>query len=78
MSLSYLLKKFHAFLWKTRFIVLFTVAYSTVPLEFRPHTHTLFEVLTVVSKKMAVFWLVAPYSLVEVYQRFRGLCYLHH
>jgi hypothetical protein len=23
-------------------------------------------------KKMAVFWVVAPYSLVEVYQRFRG------
>jgi hypothetical protein len=26
-----------------------------------------FEVLTAVSKKMAVFWVVAPYSLVEVY-----------
>jgi hypothetical protein len=31
-----------------------------------------FEVLTAVSTKMAVFWVVAPYSLVEVYQRFRG------
>jgi hypothetical protein len=29
-----------------------------------------FEVLTVVSTKMAVFWVVAPCSLVEVYQRF--------
>jgi hypothetical protein len=28
--------------------------------------------------KMAVFWVVAPYSLVEVYQRFRGACCLHH
>jgi hypothetical protein len=28
--------------------------------------------------KMAVFWVVAPYSLVEVYQRFRGPCCLHH
>jgi hypothetical protein len=28
--------------------------------------------------KMAVFWVVAPCSLVEVYQRFRGPCYLHH
>jgi hypothetical protein len=28
--------------------------------------------------KMAVFWFVAPCSLVEVYQRFRGPCCLHH
>jgi hypothetical protein len=27
---------------------------------------------------MAVFWVVAPYSLVEVYLRFRGSCCLHH
>jgi hypothetical protein len=27
---------------------------------------------------MAVFWVVEPCSLVEVYQRFRGPCYLHH
>jgi hypothetical protein len=31
-----------------------------------------FEVLTAVSTKMAVFWVVAPCSLVEFYQRFRG------
>jgi hypothetical protein len=31
-----------------------------------------------VSMKMAVFWVVAPCSLVEVYQRFRGPCRLHH
>jgi hypothetical protein len=31
-----------------------------------------FYVLTAVSMKMAVFWVVAPYSLVEVYLRFRG------
>jgi hypothetical protein len=31
-----------------------------------------FEVLTVVSMNMAVFWVVVPCSLVEVYQRFRG------
>jgi hypothetical protein len=37
-----------------------------------------FEVLTAVSTKMAVFWIVAPCSLVEVYQRFRGPCCLHH
>jgi hypothetical protein len=27
---------------------------------------------------MAVFWIVAPCSLVEVYRRFRGPCCLHH
>jgi hypothetical protein len=26
---------------------------------------------------MAVFWVVAPCSLVEVYRRFRGTCCLH-
>jgi hypothetical protein len=28
--------------------------------------------------KIAVFWVVAPCSLVEVYKRFRGPCCLHH
>jgi hypothetical protein len=37
-----------------------------------------FENLTAVSMKMAVFWDVAPCSVVEVYQRFRGPCCLHH
>jgi hypothetical protein len=37
-----------------------------------------FEVLMAVSTKTAVFWVVAPCSLVEVYQRFRGPCCLHH
>jgi hypothetical protein len=32
----------------------------------------------VTSMKIAVFWVVAPCSLVEVYQRFRGPCCLHH
>jgi hypothetical protein len=27
--------------------------------------------------KVTVFWAVAPYSLVEVYGRFRGVCFLH-
>jgi hypothetical protein len=31
-----------------------------------------FEVLTAASMKVAVFWVVAPYSLVEVYRRLRG------
>jgi hypothetical protein len=37
-----------------------------------------FEVLTAASMKMAVFWVIAPCSLVEVYQYFRGTCCLHH
>jgi hypothetical protein len=28
--------------------------------------------------KIAVFWVAAPCSLAEVYQRFRGPCCLHH
>jgi hypothetical protein len=28
--------------------------------------------------KMADFWFVAPCSLLEVYQNFRGVCCLHH
>jgi hypothetical protein len=28
--------------------------------------------------KMTVFWVVVPCSLVEVCQRFKGACYLHH
>jgi hypothetical protein len=31
-----------------------------------------FQVLTTSNMKMAVFWVVAPCSLVEVYRRFRG------
>jgi hypothetical protein len=37
-----------------------------------------FEVLTAVSTKMAVFWVLVTCSLVEVYQRFKGPCCLHH
>jgi hypothetical protein len=37
-----------------------------------------FEVLTVASMKMAIFWVVELCNLVEVYQRFRGSCFLHH
>jgi hypothetical protein len=47
-------------------------------LHFRTPFLLGFEVLTAVSMKIAVFWVVAPCSLVEVYQRFRGPCYLHH
>jgi hypothetical protein len=36
-----------------------------------------FQVLTAVTMKMAVFWVVAPCSLVEVYIALRGACRLH-
>jgi hypothetical protein len=35
------------------------------------------NVLMVASMKMAVFWVVAPCCLVEVYRRFRSSCCLH-
>jgi hypothetical protein len=46
--------------------------------KVKPAKQVGFEILTAVSTKMAVFWVVAPYSLVEVQQRFKGPCCLHH
>jgi hypothetical protein len=37
-----------------------------------------FEVNIAVSMKMAVFWVVVPRSLADVYQCFRGACCRHH
>jgi hypothetical protein len=37
-----------------------------------------FQVLTAENKKMDVFWVVAPCSLVENYRIFRGACCFHH
>jgi hypothetical protein len=37
-----------------------------------------FQVLTAVSLKMTAFWDIAPFSLVEVDRRFRGVYWLHH
>jgi hypothetical protein len=37
-----------------------------------------FQVLTAVSMKMVIFWVIAPCSLEEVHRRFRGVCHLHH
>jgi hypothetical protein len=36
-----------------------------------------FKVLKAASKNMAVFWVVAPCSLVEIHRRFRGSWFLH-
>jgi hypothetical protein len=46
--------------------------------RMRPETKLRFQVLTAASMKMAVFRVVAPCSMVEVYRRFRGACCLHH
>jgi hypothetical protein len=35
-----------------------------------------FQVLMAISMKLAVFWVVSPCSLVEVYKHFRGACCL--
>lgn len=32
----------------------------------------------IISLKLTVFWIVVPYSLVEIYQHFRGADFLHH
>jgi hypothetical protein len=40
--------------------------------------HVRFQVLAAETIKMVVFWVVAPYSLVEIYRRFRDACCLHH
>jgi hypothetical protein len=54
------------------------VAATVVCMEMT-NTHKVgLEILTVVSTQMAVFWVVAPYSLVEVFQHFRGPCCPHH
>jgi hypothetical protein len=37
-----------------------------------------FEVFRVICMRMAVFWVVALCSLVEVYHSFRGACCFHH
>jgi hypothetical protein len=39
--------------------------------------HVRVQVLTAASMKIAVFWVLASCSLVEVYRRFRGACCLH-
>jgi hypothetical protein len=40
--------------------------------------HVGFEVLTAASMKMAVFCVVAPCNLVEIYRRLKGNCCPHH
>jgi hypothetical protein len=60
-----------------------TVVQTYPVLNWKPEqiSRVRFDVLTTVKMsvlKMAVFWVIAPSSLVEVYQHFRGPCCLHH
>jgi hypothetical protein len=54
---------------KLKFYPLLSMCMSMVS---RPKRRAMIE-----SEKMAVFWVVAPCSLVEVYQCFGGPCCLH-
>jgi hypothetical protein len=47
-------------------------------IEFIKKLRLRFQVLKAASMETTVFWYVAPWSLVEVYRRFRGACCLHH
>jgi hypothetical protein len=52
---------------------------SVLPKACNNELHFLrFRVFMAASIKMAVFWIVAPRSLVEIYRRFRGACNLQH
>jgi hypothetical protein len=46
--------------------------------ETRNYTRVRFDVLMVMSMKMAVFWDVAPCSLVDIDRCFRGAYSFHH
>jgi hypothetical protein len=55
---------------------LFTIYYHRHTLDVNNILSARLEVLTAVITKMAVFWVVAPCSVVEVYQHFRSPCCL--
>jgi hypothetical protein len=56
------------------------VSVRSTPMHLQPKgkKHVWLQVLTVVTIKMAVFWVVASCRMVWVYQRSRGVCCLHH
>jgi hypothetical protein len=54
-------------------------------MQYKLHLVTLWSTATAIATTtttttllIAVFWIVAPFSLVHIYQRFRGPCCLHH
>jgi hypothetical protein len=60
------------------FLAVFKVLTHTWSNSIIYNTTVGFEVFTTANMKMAVYRVVAPCSLVEVYQRFRGTCCFHH
>jgi hypothetical protein len=46
-------------------------------MDVRTDGYVRFQVLAESSMKMAVFWVIAPSSLVKIYGRFTGACGLH-
>jgi hypothetical protein len=60
-------------------IVLYIINTSVSMQEMgKQHIQKPFQILSSNILKMVVFWVVAPCSQVEVYRRFRGVCYLYH
>jgi hypothetical protein len=62
------------FLWAARCASLEQIKYTHCMAAYMQDYRVLHHSIV----KMAVFWVVAPCSLVEVYQRFRSICCLHH
>jgi hypothetical protein len=52
--------------------------FASTTVTFVSSSPVLWRQKTILPTKMAVFWVVVPCSLVEVYRRFRGACCLHH
>jgi hypothetical protein len=59
-------------------VIICDVTGDTMKLKWPIYRYVRFQVLTAASMKMAVFWVVAQCSLVEVYRLFTGACCLHH
>jgi hypothetical protein len=57
-------------------VVLFFLLRKEITLR-RKYKFVTFQVLTTASIKMAVFGVMAPYTLAEAYRRFRGTCCVH-
>jgi hypothetical protein len=76
-TVAQLFKKFNTSYEAQMIIIMFTRAGHGTP-SWTNLIQVGFEVLTAVRTKMAVLWVVEPCSLVEVYQRIRGPCCLHH
>jgi hypothetical protein len=55
-----------------------TCVYTGIELHKIESVIVRFQVLTAASMKFRVFWDILPHSQIDVDQRFRGACCLHH